>query len=67
MAITDRTYRTCTYIAGDWDNDNAAVTQLKKWNEGNKWGFTFKDVHMSSRNHVIAVLTAPSRKAFVLA
>lgn len=45
MAITDRTYRTCTYIAGDWDNDYNAVTQLKKWNEGNKWGLTFSDVH----------------------
>ena len=45
MAITDRKYRTCTYIAGDWDNDNNAVTQLKIWNEGKKWGLTFKDVH----------------------
>ncbi|MCQ2232232.1 MAG: molecular chaperone Tir [Paludibacteraceae bacterium] len=45
MAITDRIYRTCTYIAGDWDNDNDAVNQLKKWNESDKWGLTFNDVH----------------------
>ena len=32
MAITDRVYRTCTYIAGDWENDFDAVNQLKKWN-----------------------------------
>ena len=38
-------YRTCTYIAGDWDNDKDAVDQLKRWNESNHWGLTFKDVH----------------------
>ena len=45
MAITDRVYRTCTYIAGDWENDFDAVNQLKKWNEGRKWGLSFTDVH----------------------
>lgn len=39
------TYRTCTYIAGDWDNDKDAIDQLKRWNESNHWGLRFKDVH----------------------
>ena len=38
-------YRTCTYIAGDWDNDKSAVDQLHHWNDSNHWGLTFKDVH----------------------
>ena len=45
MAMTDRVYRTCTYIASDWENDLDAVNQLKKWNEGSKWGLNFTDVH----------------------
>lgn len=45
MTIKDRVYRTCTYIAGDWDNDNDAVIQLKKWNDGLRWNLSFTDVH----------------------
>lgn len=45
MGITERTYRTCTYIAGDWDGDKNAVDILHHWNESNHWGLSFKDVH----------------------
>lgn len=45
MAITDRVYRTCTYIAGDWEGDNDAVETLHRWKNSNHWGLTFKDVH----------------------
>ena len=38
-------YRTKTYVAGDWTGDSEAIEQLYKWNEGNKWGFHFVDVH----------------------
>lgn len=39
------TYRTRTYIAGDWDNDSDAVEQLRKWNESNYWSLSFTDAH----------------------
>lgn len=45
MAITDRTYRTCTYIAGDWTGDSSAIKELHKWNESDHWGLSFTDVH----------------------
>ena len=45
MAITDRTYRTCTYIAGDWTGDSSAIEELHKWNESDHWGLSFTDVH----------------------
>ena len=38
-------YRTKTYIAGDWTGDSDAITQLMKWNEGDKWALHFLDVH----------------------
>lgn len=38
------TYRTKTYIAGDWDHDKDAVDQLHKWNEG-YWSLSFTDAH----------------------
>lgn len=39
------TYRTRTYIAGDWDNDKDAVDQLHKWNDSNYWNLSFTDAH----------------------
>ncbi len=45
MNIDDRIYRTCTYLAGDWTNDQDAIKQIQKWNEGDKWSLHFNDVH----------------------
>ena len=39
------TYRTRTYIAGDWDNDKDAVDQLHTWNDSNYWSLSFTDAH----------------------
>lgn len=39
------TYRTRTYIAGDWDHDKDAVDQLHKWNDSKYWSLTFTDAH----------------------
>lgn len=38
-------YRTRTYIAGDWDTDKNAVEQLTTWNESKYWGLSFSDAH----------------------
>lgn len=45
MGILDYVNRTFTYLAGDWDTDREAVEVLKGWNESNRWGLSFKDVH----------------------
>lgn len=37
MSIYNMTRRTQTYVAGDWDGDNDAILQLKKWNESDRW------------------------------
>lgn len=39
------TYRTRTYIAGDWDHDKDAVEQLRKWNDSDHWSLSFTDAH----------------------
>ena len=39
------TYRTKTYIAGDWTGDSAAIEQLYKWNKCDKWSLHFVDAH----------------------
>ena len=39
------TYRTKTYIAGDWDHDKDAVDQLHKWNDSKYWNLHFTDAH----------------------
>lgn len=39
------TYRTKTYIAADWDQDEDAVNQLHKWNDSNHWSLSFHDAH----------------------
>ncbi len=38
-------YRTRTYIAGEWDGDSDAISQLYAWNEGDKWNLHFVDAH----------------------
>ncbi len=38
-------YRTRTYIAGEWDGDSDAISQLYSWNEGDKWNLHFVDAH----------------------
>lgn len=39
------TYRTKTYIAGEWDGDKNAIEQLYKWNDSDYWGLHFVDAH----------------------
>lgn len=39
------TYKTRTYIAGDWTNDSDAVDILYKWNNSDYWGLDFVDAH----------------------
>lgn len=43
------TYRTKTYIAADWDQDQDAVNQLNKWNDSNHWSLSFHDAHDITR------------------
>lgn len=42
---TIMSYRTRTYVAGEWDGDSDAIDQLYKWNEGDKWSMHFVDAH----------------------
>ena len=44
-------YRTRTYIAGEWDGDSAAIEQLHKWNEGDKWSLHFVDAHKFKQSY----------------
>ncbi|WP_234122561.1 TIR domain-containing protein [Clostridium hydrogenum] len=39
------TYRTKTYIAGDWTGDKDAVDKLYQWNESKHWSLSFTDAH----------------------
>ena len=39
------TYRTRTYIAGDWDHDKDAVDKLHQWNNSRYWSLSFTDAH----------------------
>lgn len=43
------TYRTRTYIAGEWDGDSDAIGQIYAWNEGNKWSLDFVDAHRNKQ------------------
>ena len=69
------TYRTRTYIAGDWDHYKDAVDQLHKWNDSDHWSLSFIDAHelMSARDSSLncSIKTSLKRrmdssKAFVL-
>lgn len=42
-------YRTKTYVAGEWDGDSDAISQLYKWNEGDKWSMHFVDAHKNKQ------------------
>lgn len=39
------TYRTKTYIAGDWTGDADLINQLYKWNNSEYWTLHFIDAH----------------------
>lgn len=39
------TYRTKTYIAGDWTGDQDLISQLYKWNDSDYWSLHFVDAH----------------------
>ena len=45
MSIWNMTNRTKTYLAGDWTGDKDAIQIIKKWNESDNYGLTFRDVH----------------------
>lgn len=38
-------YRTRTYIAGDWTGDKAVIDKLYEWNQSVFWGLSFLDAH----------------------
>lgn len=39
------TYRTKTYIAGDWTGDKDAIDKLYQWNDSNYWSLSFTNAH----------------------
>lgn len=39
------TYRTKTYIAGDWTGDYDAIEKLYEWNKSKYWALSFIDAH----------------------
>lgn len=45
MTYYRSTYRTKTYIAGDWTGDQDLINQLYKWNNSDYWGLHFVDAH----------------------
>ena len=45
MSIYDMSYRTKTYLAGDWDGDKDLVEQLHNWNDDERLALNFTDVH----------------------
>ena len=61
------TYRTKTYIAGDWTGDQDAIEKLKEWNDGNKWSLSFTDAHditSASDNSLNCSIKASLNKRF---
>ncbi len=45
------TYRTRTYIAGDWTGDKDAIEQLYKWKNSNYWSIDFTDAHALTQSY----------------
>ena len=45
MSIWNMTNRTKTYLAGDWTGDKEAIQTIKRWNDSDNYGLTFRDVH----------------------
>lgn len=39
------TYRTKTYIAGDWTGDKDLIDKLYEWNKSKYWNLSFTDAH----------------------
>ncbi len=39
------TYRTRTYIAGDWTGDQDLISKLYQWNDSKHWTLHFVDAH----------------------
>ncbi len=38
-------YRTRTYIAGDWTENKNLISSIQHWNESSWWGLSFSDAH----------------------
>ena len=38
-------YRNKTYVAGAWDEDQDAISQLYEWNDNDKYSLEFKNIH----------------------
>ena len=38
-------YRTKTYLAGDWDGDRDLIDKLHEWNDSERLALSFTDVH----------------------
>lgn len=38
-------YRTKTYLAGVWDEDEEVIDKLRSWNDSDYWGLSFSDAH----------------------
>lgn len=38
-------YRTRTYLAADWDDDEEVIEKLREWNSSNYWNLSFTDAH----------------------
>ena len=45
MSIYDMSYRTKTYLAGDWDGDKNLIDKLHEWNDSERLALNFTDVH----------------------
>ena len=39
------TYRTKTYIAGDWTGNQDLISKLYQWNDSDRWALHFVDAH----------------------
>lgn len=51
MGLDNYRNRIFTYIAGDWTGDRNAIDKLHEWNDGKKWGLTFKDIHSETQSN----------------
>ena len=45
MGLYDYVNRTKTFISGDWTGDRNLINTLKEWNDNDKLGLSFVDVH----------------------
>lgn len=49
--IDDLTYRTKTYLAGDWSGDKNAIEKIYQWNTSDKYNLHFNDVHQYTQSY----------------